>query len=133
MAQQMQIQLVDDLDPEKEADETVRFGLDGVDYEIDLSEDNAEQLRGALAEFVDHARRTGGRIKRGRIAASTGPKSTAKKTGPATKGYRRTTIPAKIPAKDVREWAMENGFGVSDRGRIPGHVTDAYKKAKNIT
>lgn len=133
MAQQVQIQLVDDLDPKQEADETVLFGLDGVSYEIDLSEDNAEQLRGALAEFVDHARRTGGRIKRGRIAASTGPKSAATGTGPAAKGYRRTTVPAKVPAKDVRDWAVENGYSVSGRGRIPASVTEAYKKAKKIT
>lgn len=133
VAQQMHVQLIDDLDPEQEADETVLFGLDGVEYEIDLSGDNAEKLRDALSEYLDHARRTGGRTKRGRIAATTGPKSTSNATtGPSAKNYRRTQVPATLDAKSVREWALDQGMKVSDRGRIPSYVTDAYKEAKNI-
>ncbi len=60
MAQQTIVTLVDDLDG-SQADQTVEFGLDGVSYEIDLSEPNAAKLRDALAGFVSHARRTGGR------------------------------------------------------------------------
>lgn len=60
MAQKVFVSLVDDIDG-SEADETVEFGLDGVNYEIDLSAENAEELRDALAQYVEHARRAGGR------------------------------------------------------------------------
>ncbi len=60
MAQKVLVSLVDDLDG-SEAEETVEFGLDGVSYQIDLSSDNAEELRDALAQYVEHARRAGGR------------------------------------------------------------------------
>jgi len=58
MAQEVTVTLVDDLDGE-EAAETIVFGLDGIDYEIDLGEDNAERLRDGLAEYVEAARRIG--------------------------------------------------------------------------
>ena len=59
MAQKVQVQLIDDLDG-SEADGTVRFGLDGTEYEIDLSAEHAQELRGALARYVGAARRAGG-------------------------------------------------------------------------
>src|SRR5712664_633700 len=66
MAQKTIVQLIDDLDgTSSESIETITFGLDGVVYEIDLSDDNAEKLRDNLAEFITSARRTGGRAKRG--------------------------------------------------------------------
>lgn len=112
MAQQVLVQLVDDLDGTTSSDvSTVLFSLDGVTYEIDLSEDNAERLRGGLAEYVDAARRVGGRIKRGGKAGQ---------NGSAAAG----------DAGLVRKWANENGFGLSGRGRIPSHVVEAYRAAK---
>lgn len=112
MAQQVLVQLVDDLDGTTSSDvSTVLFSLDGVTYEIDLSEDNAERLRGGLAEYVDAARRVGGRIKRGGKAGQNG-------AGAAN------------DAGLVRKWANENGFGLSGRGRIPSHVVEAYRAAK---
>jgi len=112
MAQQVLVQLVDDLDGTTSTDvSTVLFSLDGVTYEIDLSEDNAERLRGGLAEYVDAARRVGGRIKRGGKAGQNG-------SGAAG------------DAGLVRKWANENGFGLSGRGRIPSHVVEAYRTAK---
>jgi hypothetical protein len=51
MAQQVQTLLIDDLDG-GEAEETVRFGLDGTEYEIDLSAKNADALRKALAWYI---------------------------------------------------------------------------------
>lgn len=110
MAQQTIVTLVDDLDG-SEADQTVEFGLDGVSYEIDLSEPNASKLRDALASYVSHARRTGGR-RRGstRPAGSTRP------------GVDREQNAA------IREWARKRGMKVSDRGRIPAEVLDAYHK-----
>ena len=104
MAQRVQIILEDDIDGGT-AVETLTFGIDGADYEIDLSEKNAKQLRDALSPWVAKARKTGGRRKRGtRVAA--GPDLGA-----------------------VREWAAKNGHKVSSRGRIPATVMEAYEKA----
>lgn len=111
MAQQVLVQLVDDLDGTTSSDvSTVLFSLDGVTYEIDLSEENAERLRGSLADYVEAARRVGGRLKRGK----------AGQNGSA----------AANDAGLVRQWANENGFGLSGRGRIPSHVVEAYRAAK---
>ena len=104
MAQQVNIVLVDDIDGTP-ADETVSFALDGKDYEIDLSADNAAKLRDAIAPYLGHARRAGGRRRGGRGAAN----------GPS-------------PA-DIRAWARENGFDVPDRGRVSSEVREAYLAA----
>jgi hypothetical protein len=110
MAQQTIVTLVDDLDG-SEAEQTVEFGLDGVAYEIDLSEKNAGKLRDALAGFVSHARRTGGR-RRG----------SSRSAGGARPGVDREQNAA------IREWARKRGMKVSDRGRIPAEVLDAYHR-----
>lgn len=110
MAQRVQVLLVDDID-NTDADETVTFALDGVSYEIDLNNANAAKLRDALAPWVGHARRSGGR------------KSTGRSSGSGGGGARRKDVSA------VREWARENGHEVSERGRIPAAVQEAYDKA----
>jgi hypothetical protein len=112
MAQKVQVILVDDVDG-GEADETVSFALDGISYEIDVSAPNAEAIREALAPWVGHARRIGGR------AAGRG-RSSAPKSRPAAE---RTDL------SDVRAWARENGFQVSDRGRVSSEVRAAYEAA----
>lgn len=119
MAQQVQVVLVDDLDGGP-ADETVSFALDGVAYEIDLSADNARGLRDAFAGYVGSARKVGGRAGRsaGRAARA------AAASGGAAGSRRRGGDSASI-----REWARENGFQVSERGRIPAEVRQAYEKA----
>jgi Lsr2 len=110
MAQKVLVQLVDDLDGDSSQEvSTVLFGLDGVSYEIDLSDTNAECLRESLQEFVDSARRTGGRTTR--------PAQSGKSAGSGEAGQ-------------IREWALENGFGLAGRGRIPSHVVEAYKEAQ---
>jgi len=111
VAQKVMVTLVDDLDG-SEAEETVEFGLDGAFYEIDLSEDNAERLRDALAEYVEHARRAGGR-KRAAARAGVGRPP-------------RTASADREQNQAIREWARKQGMNVSDRGRIPKEVTDAY-------
>ena len=107
MAQRVNVVLVDDIDG-SDADETVVFGVDGTDYEIDLSTANAAKLRDALAVYVGHGRRTGGRRKRaaGRPAAKS----------------------AATPA-EIREWARNNGWDVPDRGRVASEVREAYESA----
>src|SRR5690349_14384123 len=108
MAQKVQVILVDDMDGGA-ADETVSFGLDGVSYEIDLSDKNAAAFREALAQYVGLARRVGGRSARGT--------STSRRRG----GDNRTA--------QIREWARANGHQVNERGRIPATVVEAYDKA----
>jgi hypothetical protein len=110
MAQKVQVILVDDLDG-GEAEESVTFSLDGVSYEIDLSSENAEALREAIAPWVGHARRVSGRAGRGR--------------GPG----RPRAAAAKTDLADVRNWARENGYQVSDRGRVSSEVMSAYDGA----
>lgn len=116
MAQKTIVTLVDDLDGGT-ADETTSFGLDGATYTIDLSEKNATVLREALAPFVASARRTGGRATR---RTSTPAKAAA---GTA----RRSSSSDETAA--IREWARNNGYQISDRGRIASTVVDAYNKA----
>jgi hypothetical protein len=112
MAQKVTVQLVDDLDGTTSEDiSTVLFGLDGVSYEIDMSDANAKRLRDGLAEYVDSARRIGGRVKRGTKSGSQNGTGTSE-------------------AGQIREWAPENGFELSARGRIPSHVVEAYKQAQ---
>jgi hypothetical protein len=105
MAQKVNIVLVDDIDG-TDADETVSFALDGKEYEIDLTKRNAEKLRDALAPFVAHARRSGG--SRGR----------------RSRGSSRSGNPA-----EVRAWARENGYKVSERGRVSAEIKAAYDAA----
>ena len=112
VAQKVAVQLVDDVDG-SEAESTVEFGLDGVTYTIDLSAENADHLREVLEPFVAHGRRIGGRKRRGRKPAK--PAATA-----ATGRDRNQAI---------REWAREQGFEVSERGRIPAHIAEQYDQA----
>ena len=114
MAQKVQVILVDDIDG-GEADETVSFALDGVSYEIDLSESNAAELRDAFAQWVGHARRVGGRS----TARARG--TSAKKNGAAAG--------ARPDLAEVRAWAREAGYEVSDRGRVSAQILQAYEEA----
>lgn len=109
MAQRVQILLEDDVDG-SEAVETINFGVDGVSYEIDLSAANAAKLRDDFAEWVAHARRVRGR------------RQTGARSGHPTR-VSRTDL-----AK-VREWGRNNGYKVSDRGRVSAEVQEAYAKA----
>lgn len=118
--QSVVVSLVDDLDG-SEADETLEFELDGISYEIDLSEDNAAELRDVMAQFVGHARRTGGRKRRTASGIATRVAATTPAAQPKTDRAQNAV---------VREWARKNGFEISDRGRLPSEVIDAYH-AKN--
>jgi hypothetical protein len=119
MAQRVEILLEDDFDGGS-ADETVAFGLDGAAYEIDLSEANAAKLRDQIAPWMTAARKTGGRRARRTSTSPDGRRSRAS-SGPSS--------PKQLAA--VRAWARDNGYQVSDRGRVPARVRDAYKQAHN--
>jgi nucleoid-associated protein Lsr2 len=122
MAQKTVVSLIDDLD-ENEADETVEFGLDGVSYEIDLSEDNATALRNALSDYIEHARRSGGSRRAG---VGAGRRATSRRNNGSGTGGRATVDREQNQA--IREWARKQGMTVSERGRIPSEVTEAYRK-----
>ncbi len=100
-------ELVDDIDGSK-AEETVRFAIDGVEYEVDLSEKNAKKLRDAVAGYAEKARK----VRGGRG----GPKATSV---------------SQVDTKAVRAWAKSNNIELSSRGRIPADVVDQYRKAGN--
>ena len=117
MAQKVNVVLVDDIDG-NDAVETVTFALDGVEYEIDLSEDNANKLRESLSLYTGHGRRTGGRRRSGGGSGeqkSSRSRSAASNDGPS--------------ASEIREWARANGHTVPDRGRVSAEVREAYAAA----
>jgi hypothetical protein len=109
MAQKVQTIFIDDLDG-SQADGTVRFGLDGTDYEIDLNAEHAQQLRDALARYVGAARRISGSARR--------PSRTGRR--PQANGLNTT---------EVREWAKAQGIDVKDRGRVPAELIVKFKAA----
>jgi hypothetical protein len=112
MARKVETTLVDDMTGDA-ADETVSFGLDGVEFEIDLSANNAGVLRDILADYANAGRKVGKRT-----AGSNG------RSGPSatSRGNREQTAA-------IRAWAREAGRQVSDRGRISAEVVKAFEDA----
>jgi hypothetical protein len=109
MTQKIQTFFIDDLDG-SEAEGTVLFGLDGTQYEIDLSTDHAKELRTALARYIDAGRRVTGTTRR---AGQNGRKA-------PVNGVSNT---------EVRAWAKAHGLEVKERGRIPAEVITRYQAA----
>ena len=109
MAQKIQTLFIDDIDG-SEAEGTVRFALDGAEYEIDLNTKHADALRKSLAKYIDAARRSAGTARRparsGRRASATGVNTT-----------------------EVREWAKAQGIEVKDRGRVPAELVVRFRAA----
>ncbi|GGM79165.1 Lsr2 family protein [Dactylosporangium sucinum] len=113
MAKRVIQELIDDLDG-KPADESVTFGLDGVQYAIDLSKKNAEKLRAALKPFIS----AGTKLGRSSVPAR-----------PAPGRARGTSRGDRDQNRAIREWAQSAGFQVSDRGRIKQEIVDQYHAA----
>jgi hypothetical protein len=107
MAQQIQTLFIDDIDGGP-AEGPVRFGLDGTDYEIDLSTEHSEELHKVLAGYVAHARRAAGTGQRG------------------SRGRRPAD---QLDTRKVREWARAEGIDIRERGRVPAEVIEKYKAA----
>ncbi|MEV7043960.1 Lsr2 family protein [Amycolatopsis sp. NPDC051061] len=112
MAQKVLVEMLDDIDGSA-ASHTVPFALDGVSYEIDLSDANAAALREELARYIAAGRRVGGR----KVRVATG-QSTA------------TTSTDRQRNQDIRGWANANGYEVSERGRLSAEVVAAYDRAQ---
>ena len=109
MAQKIQTLFIDDIDG-TEAEGTVRFGLDGAEYEIDLNAKHADALRKALAKYIDAARRSTGTARR---QARTGRRASA----------------SGVNTTEVREWAKAQGIEVKDRGRVPAELVVRFRAA----
>jgi nucleoid-associated protein Lsr2 len=107
MAQKVQTLYIDDLDG-SEADGTVRFGLDGAEYEIDLNAKHAQELRAVLARYM-----AAGRHVRARQSYRGG----------------RKEQPNALNTTEIREWAKAQGIDVKDRGRIPAELVVRFKTA----
>ncbi|MGW3993220.1 histone-like nucleoid-structuring protein Lsr2 [Amycolatopsis sp. NPDC004772] len=112
MAQKVLVEILDDIDGTPAA-QTVQFGLDGVTYEIDLSDENAAALRDELARYIGASRRIGGR----KVRVATG-QSTA------------TTASDRERNQQIRAWANTNGYEVSERGRLSSEVVSAFEEAQ---
>jgi hypothetical protein len=111
VAQRIVTELTDDTDG-KPADETVTFGLDGREFEIDLTKKNAAALRKAFDVYVKAGRRVGGRRPR------------------STGGSGSSRSKSEVDTRAVRQWAGENGYELSSRGRIAATVVEAYQAAQ---
>lgn len=111
MAQQFQVQYIDDLDGSNlgSVANTISFAFDGKEYSIDLSDENAAKFREVMAPYVENGHRV-----------------TGTKTKPVRKPAGRS---ASGDTKAIRDWARQNGYEVSDRGRIPANIMDAYAAA----
>ncbi|MET4097077.1 Lsr2 family protein [Arthrobacter sp. UYCu712] len=107
MARKIHVQLIDDISGE-DAQETLRFSLDGADYEIDLAAESAAGFRAALAPFLAHGRR---------VRSVPGSRST------------RAVSSSREETQRIREWAMANGYSPNSRGRISQDIKKAYDDA----
>ncbi len=111
MAQKIQTLFIDDIDGSA-AEGTVRFGLDGTEYEIDLNAGHAQALRDALGRYVGAGRRVSGGAAR----------------WPA-RGTSRRASASGLNTTEVREWAKAQGIEVKDRGRVPAELIVKFKAA----
>lgn len=109
MAQRVQVQLLDDITGE-EATETICFSLDNVSYEIDLTADNARQLREKLGIYLDKGRKV-----RGKAGSS----------------QQRSKTSSRGESQRIREWAEKNGYNSGSRGRISKSIIEAYQAANS--
>jgi hypothetical protein len=112
VAQKITTLFIDDIDGGA-AEGTVRFALDGTEYEIDLNSKHSEELRSALGKYVSHARKIGGAARRaGRVAGRAG-----------------RSAGSTLNTTEIRSWARENGYDIKDRGRVPADLVAKYQAA----
>lgn len=109
MAKREVVEVIDDIDGKVlEEYETVRFSVDGRTYEFDTSAKHADEFRASLQKYLDVSRPVARNPRRGAVVGSSR---------------------SKAQTQAIREWANENGHTVSDRGRIPLHIVEAYEAA----
>jgi hypothetical protein len=113
MAQKVETVFIDDLDGSK-ADTTIRFGLDGTDFEIDLNGTHADELRKAAQRYIQAGRKVSN-VRRSTRGAS-----------------RRSTTSGGASSSEVREWAKSEGYEVKERGRIPAELVVKFQAATDV-
>ncbi|OZC87800.1 hypothetical protein CH272_18095 [Rhodococcus sp. 05-340-1] len=121
MAKRVTTQLVDDIDGsviDDESGETIEFAVNGVEYVIDLKAKNATEFHRKLDYYIEHSTRVGGRKRKPSPAGAATP---AKNGTPATRDPAQT--------RAIRQWAADEGYEISDRGRIPAAIEEAYNAA----
>lgn len=113
MARKVYVQLVDDIDekPIESGGEHITYSVNGVSYEIDLSDKNAKEFHRKLDYYIEHSTKVGGKRQKMSSSPATGAKRDANQT------------------KAIREWAKANGHNISARGRIPAEVEQAFDAA----
>lgn len=131
MAERLVRQLIDDLDRTEISDgggERIEFGLRNVRYCIDLSNANIAKFEKALAPYVKAATRMAAQPRRGAATGSRlkGSKSARKVSPRNGRQVRRSGIE---DFGAIRVWARENGYAVSERGRIAATVIEAFRAA----
>lgn len=109
MAQRVLVQILDDLNGEEGA-EPIAYSYGGYDYEIDLTEENQEAFFEAIRVYIEASRTTSKRKSRG-------------------KKHKLEVVTDTIDPAAIRAWAQQNGYEVSERGRIPRAIVDAYNQA----
>ncbi len=126
MAQKVQVIVTCDLhEDDTEGVETITFGFDGGDYELDLCADHSEQVHEQLEELISHARRAGGGRGRRRSPAT---RARAERRGKLASDERPATDRDRLKA--IREWARSHGHpDLSSRGRIPRGIVEEYEAA----
>jgi hypothetical protein len=107
MAQKVKVTVVCDLphDDEVEGQETVQFSFDGTAYEIDVCPKHVKELREKVGQYADHAR----------------------KVSVAGRRRRSRTGPGRERSGEIRAWAKQRGYKVSERGRIPATIIAEYE------
>ena len=115
MARREIVVLQDDLDGSEKDVRTVKFGFEGTNYEIDLGPANFDKLAKALAPYVEAARKDS--VRRG--------------AGPAAKAKSMSAAEQRAFNQRVREWAKSQKQKVSERGRVPAKLIEAYHAAGN--
>ncbi|MBV8996745.1 MAG: Lsr2 family protein [Pseudonocardiales bacterium] len=112
MAEKVIREFVDDIDGSP-AERTFSFTVDGVSYEIDLSTQNIAEFKSAIGGFIESARKVKGGSSRSRNRSD------------GSGGARQS----REQIRAVREWARQHGHNISDRGRIPASIQQAFDQA----
>jgi hypothetical protein len=110
MARKIETVLIDDIDGSR-ADTTIQFGLNGAEYEIDLSATHAEELRKTVSRYLEVGRKASGSARR------------------ASQGPARRSSGSGLNSSEIRDWAKSQGMDVKDRGRIPSELLVKFKAA----
>ncbi|MCZ4518104.1 Lsr2 family protein [Rhodococcus ruber] len=121
MARKITVQLVDDIDESvinDDSGETIEFAVNGVEYSIDLKAKNASEFHRKLGYYIERATRVGGRKRK---------PSPATASTTATAGTQAKRDPEQTRA--IRQWAFDQGYEISERGRIPAGIEEAYNAA----